>query len=62
MFLTARIEASNALNHPTFGAPNTTLSDLPSFTPNVGYTGFGALPTTPNNTARYVVLSAKLTF
>jgi hypothetical protein len=62
MFLTFRMEASNALNHPTFGAPNTTLSDLPSFTPNVGYTGFGALPTTPNNTARYVILSGKLTF
>jgi hypothetical protein len=61
-FLQFRAEATNASNSPEFAGPNTTVSDIPTFEPEVGETGFGTLPTSQEGNARSVVLSMKLIF
>lgn len=62
MSLALRFDTTNTLNHPCFNGPNTTVSQLPSFTQWVGWSGFGALPTTSFVNARYGVVSMKITF
>jgi hypothetical protein len=62
MFLVVRVESSNFTNTPIFAGPNTTLADLPTFTPNVGYSGFGALPETQSDNTRDVVVSPRITY
>ncbi len=51
MFFELRLEAENALNHPVFGTPNTTVDD-----PNFGTIGY------TSNSPRQIQLGGKFTF
>jgi hypothetical protein len=62
MFIQVRMEAVNGANHPNFGAPNETLTTKPTFTPGVGWVGFGTLPQSQSNPPRALIASAKLVF
>ncbi len=62
MFIQFRVEAVNAANHPGYGGPNLTVSAKPSFTPWVGWTGFGTLPLNQDGTARVLITSLKILF
>jgi len=50
--ITFRAEAFNVMNHPLYGAPDTTRTDA----------RFGMLPVGQQNFPRYVQLSGKLNF
>lgn len=62
MQLQFRLEAVNGLNHPNYGPPNGDVSQRPSFTQWVGWTGFGTLPLNQDGTSRAVIASLKLLF
>jgi hypothetical protein len=62
MSLQFRMEAVNGLNHPNYGAPNGDISQRPSFTQWVGWSGFGTLPLGQDGTSRAVIASLKLIF
>ena len=62
MFLQFRMEALNGANHPTWGAPNTTLATPATYSPKTNWTGFGTLPTSQSNVPRAVLASLKVIF
>jgi hypothetical protein len=61
MFIQFRAECAFCNNSPNWGAPNNNPSYVETFTPGLGYTGFGALPLNPYGN-RSVMLSMKLLF
>jgi hypothetical protein len=62
MFVQLRMEAINALNSPTFNGPAEAIATKPSFTPGIGWVGFGTLPLTQANPPRAVIASLKIIF
>jgi hypothetical protein len=62
MFVQFRMEAINALNSPTFNGPAETIATKPSFTPGLGWVGFGTLPLTQAKPPRAVIASLKILF
>jgi len=61
-FLLFRMEAVNAANHPTFGAPSLAIGTPAKFSPNTSWTGFGTLPTTSGRVPRSVIASLRILF
>lgn len=61
-FLRFRAEAVNVANHPNFGGPNLNYNVPPSFTPGVGWVGFGTLPLGSNVANRQLIVSVKFIF
>lgn len=57
-----RMEALNGANHPTFGAPNESLSAPPAYSASNGWTGFGTLPSSQNNAPRAVIANLRVAF
>jgi hypothetical protein len=55
-----RVDALRGANNTALGAPNETLATLPTFTPWVGYTGFGTSQRSGGN--RVVTASLKILF
>lgn len=62
MAIQFRMEAVNGANHPNYNGPNLNLSQPPSFTQWVGWTGFGTLPLNQDGTARVFIASLKFLF
>jgi Carboxypeptidase regulatory-like domain len=62
MFLQFRMEAQDAPNHPTFGAPSLDNATPPAFSPTTSWTGFGTLPAGQNNNPRALLSSLRLIF
>lgn len=62
VFAQFRMEAYNGANHPTFGAPSTSVGTVPSYSPQTSWTGFGTLPTSQNNAQRAILASLKIMF
>ena len=56
------MQAVNAANHPTFGAPSIVIAMPPKFSPTTSWTGFGTLPTTVVDNMRQIIASLKLFF
>jgi hypothetical protein len=57
-----RMEAINAANHPTWGAPSTAVGTPPSYSANTSWTGFGTLPTSQTDSVRVILTSLKIIF
>jgi hypothetical protein len=62
MFVQFRMEAQNAPNHPTFGAPSVANATPPAYSPTTSWTGFGTLPTGQNNNSRAILSSLRIIF
>jgi len=62
MSMEFRASCSNCANSHRWGAANTTLSALPTFTPNIGWSGFGTLGTTSQGSPRFFFFALKLLF
>ncbi len=52
----------NFLNHPIWGAPDTTPGDKPTLTPGIGWTGFGAIGDNTNLGPRSCLVYLKIYF
>ena len=57
-----RMEAINGANHPTFGAPSTSIATSPAYSTTTSWTGLGTLPTSTTNTQRQFIASLKIFF
>jgi hypothetical protein len=62
MTMEFRVECSNCANSHRWGQANTTLSAIPTFTPAIGWTGFGTLGTTNQGSPRFWIFALKLLF
>ena len=56
------MQAVNAANHPTWGAPSTAIATPPAFSPTTSWTGFGTLPTGVVDNMRQIIASLKISF
>lgn len=57
-----RAICTNLANHPTFGAPSTTVATAPTYSPTTSWAGLGTLPTTESDVPRSFLLALKVTF
>jgi hypothetical protein len=55
-------QAYNGANHPTFGAPGTSVGTVPSYSPETSWTGFGTLFTSQHNAQRAILAFLKIIF
>jgi hypothetical protein len=62
MSMEFRAACSNCANSHRWGQANTSLSAIPTFTPGVGWTGFGTLGTSNQGSPRGLFFSLKLLF
>jgi hypothetical protein len=62
MSIEFRAACSNCANSHRWGQANTNLSAIPTFTPGVGWTGFGTLGTSNQGSPRGLFFSLKLLF
>jgi hypothetical protein len=62
MFVQFRMEAQNAPNHATFGAPSVANATPAAYLPTTSWTGFGTLPTGQNNNPRAILSSLRIIF
>jgi hypothetical protein len=62
MFVQFRMEAQNAPNHATFGAPSVANATPAAYSPTTSWTGFGTLPTGQNNNSRAILSSLRIIF
>jgi hypothetical protein len=60
--VTLRMDCSVCTNTPLFGAPNTTLSAVPTLNARLGWTGFGTLPSSQSNSTRAILISLTISF
>ena len=62
MFVQFRMEAQNAPNHPTFGAPSIANAAPAMYSATTSWTGFGTLPAGQNNNPRSILSSLRIIF